>query len=110
MQAIYEDRMSVMLDDGKVPGFDKQGCWLTCHDGQRDMPKQFTKSEIGGERVDEGHQAQSDVRQYLPATRTDPTDWKSGKTVEEINRIRRRRVCRTVPVACASQPSGRHGR
>lgn len=24
MQAIYEDRMSVMLDDGKVPGFDKQ--------------------------------------------------------------------------------------
>jgi hypothetical protein len=36
---IYEDRMSIMIDDGKVPGFAKQGCWLTCHDGQRDMPK-----------------------------------------------------------------------
>jgi len=33
--------MTIMLDDGKVPGFAEQGCWLTCHDGQRDMAKQF---------------------------------------------------------------------
>ena len=38
---IYEDRMTVMMDDGKVPLFAQQGCWLTCHNGQRDMPKQF---------------------------------------------------------------------
>jgi hypothetical protein len=43
---IYEDRMSIMIDDGKVPGFAKQGCWLTCHDGLRDMPRQFTKEEV----------------------------------------------------------------
>ena len=34
---IYEDRLSLMVDDGKVPGFASQGCWLSCHDGQRDM-------------------------------------------------------------------------
>ena len=87
MQAIYEDRMSVMLDDGKVPGFDKQGCWLSCHDGQRDMPKQFTKSEIEANALMKAIK-RNDVRKYLPATRTDPSDWKSGKTVEEINRIK----------------------
>lgn len=27
---IYEDRMSIMIDDGKVPMFAQQGCWLTC--------------------------------------------------------------------------------
>ena len=37
--AVYEDRLSLMLDDGKVPGFARQGCWLTCHDGSRDMPR-----------------------------------------------------------------------
>ncbi|MBI2978134.1 MAG: hypothetical protein HYY38_04770, partial [Rhodospirillales bacterium] len=37
--AIYEDRLTIMLDDDKVPGFKNQGCWLTCHDGMRDMPK-----------------------------------------------------------------------
>ena len=41
--AIYEDRMTIMIDDGKVPMFAQQGCWLTCHEGERDMPKQFTK-------------------------------------------------------------------
>lgn len=87
MQGIYEDRMSVMLDDGKVPGFDKQGCWLTCHNGERDMPKQFTKSEIADNALMKAIK-RSDVRKYLPATRTDPTDWKTGKSVDEINRLK----------------------
>jgi len=47
---IYEDRMSIMLDDGKVAGFAQQGCWLSCHDGSRDAPKQFTKEEIAANR------------------------------------------------------------
>ena len=38
--ALYEDRFSIMLDDGKVPGFAQQGCWLTCHDGMRDTRNQ----------------------------------------------------------------------
>ena len=25
---LYEDRLAIMLDDGKVKGFAKQGCWL----------------------------------------------------------------------------------
>lgn len=84
---IYEDRMSVMIDDGKVPGFAQQGCWLTCHDGQRDMPKQFTKEEVAANPMLNAIK-KSDVRKYLPASRSEPTDWKTGKAAEELAKIK----------------------
>ena len=84
---IYEDRFSIMIDDGKVPGFAQQGCWLTCHDGQRDMPKQFTRDELLANELMKAIK-RTDVRKYLPSTRTDPMDWKTGKSLEEINKIK----------------------
>ena len=84
---IYEDRMSIMIDDGKVAGFAQQGCWLTCHDGSRDMPKQFTKEEVAANPLLTAIKKR-DVRKYLPDTRTDPSDWKTGKTVEEIAKLK----------------------
>jgi hypothetical protein len=84
---IYEDRMSIMIDDGKVAGFAQQGCWLTCHDGQRDMPKQFTKEEVAANPLLTAIK-KTDVRKYLPETRTDPSDWKTGKSVEEVARLK----------------------
>jgi len=86
-QGIYEDRMSIMIDDGKVAGFAKQGCWLTCHDGERDMPKQFTKAEVAANPLLTAIK-KGDVRKYLPDTRSDPSDWKTGKTVEEIAKLK----------------------
>jgi len=85
--AIYEDRMSVMIDDGKVGSFDKQGCWLTCHDGQRDSRNQFTKEEVAANALLTAIK-KGDVRKYLPETRTDPSDWKTGKSVEEIAKLK----------------------
>ncbi|MBI4988487.1 MAG: hypothetical protein HZC23_06655 [Rhodocyclales bacterium] len=84
---IYEDRMSIIIDDGKVPGFAKQGCWLTCHDGQRDMPKQFTKEEVAANALLTAIK-KNDVRKYLPDTRTNPSDWKTGKSVEDIAKLK----------------------
>jgi hypothetical protein len=84
---IYEDRMTLMIDDGKVPGFAAQGCWLTCHDGQRDMPRQFTKEEVAANALLTAIK-KNDVRKFLPATRTDPSDWKTGKSVDEIAAIK----------------------
>ena len=84
---IYEDRMSIMIDDGKVAGFAQQGCWLTCHDGQRDMPRQFTSAEVAANPLLTAIK-KSDVRKYLPDTRTDPSDWKTGKSVEEIAKLK----------------------
>ncbi len=84
---IYEDRMTVMIDDGKVPGFAQQGCWLTCHDGERDMPKQFTKEEVEANALLTAIK-KSDVRKYLPETRSNPSDWKTGKSVDDIAKIK----------------------
>jgi hypothetical protein len=87
MIGIYEDRMSIMIDDGKVAGFAQQGCWLSCHDGQRDMPKQFTKDEVAANALLTAIK-KSDVRKYLPESRNDPSDWKTGKTLDEIAKIK----------------------
>jgi len=84
---IYEDRMTIMIDDGKVPGFAQQGCWLTCHDGQRDMSRQFTAAEVKANALLTAIK-KTDVRKYLPETRTDPSDWKTGKSLEEIAKIK----------------------
>jgi len=85
--AIYEDRLTMMLDDGKVPGFAQQGCWLTCHDGSRDMPGAASKDQAAANPLMAAIK-KDDVRKYLPATRTEPSDWKTGKSVEEIAKIK----------------------
>lgn len=85
--AIYEDRMSMMIDDGKVPMFAEQGCWLTCHDGERDSRNVASKDEVAANEAMKAYK-RADVRKYLPASRNDPSDWKTGKSVEEIAKIK----------------------
>lgn len=85
---IYEDRMSMMIDDDSVPGFAKQGCWLTCHDGMRDTQKQPTADEVKANPLFKAL-GKSDVRKYLPSTRTDrDASWDKGKSPEEIAKIK----------------------
>ena len=79
---IYEDRMSLMIDDGKVAGFAKQGCWLTCHDGERDMPGVASKEDA------QKAIKKNDIRKYLPEARTNPSDWRTAKSPEEIAKIK----------------------
>lgn len=84
---IYEDRFSMLIDDGKVPNFDVHGCWISCHDGQRDMPNKAGKAEVKAHPIlgDAGLK-KKDVRKYLPSTRTD-SNWASTKTRAEIDQI-----------------------
>ena len=81
---IYEDRFSIMIDDGGVPAFANQGCWLTCHNGARDNPKFANRAAVEANPL---YQAlkQNDVRKYLPSTRTDTdASWDKGKSPDEI--------------------------
>lgn len=109
---LYEDRFSVMLDDGKVPRFAKQGCWLTCHNGMRDTRDQATGDVVKKHPLlgDAGLK-ESDVRKYLPSTRTGPNaSWDQTKSAEDIARIMAEggfldlmqwRVARSAPVGMA---------
>jgi len=85
---IYEDRMSMMIDDGTVPNFANQGCWLTCHNGERDNPDQPTTDEVKANPFFKAIK-KKDVRKYLPATRTDEeASWDKAKSLEEIAKIK----------------------
>ena len=84
--AIYEDRFSMLIDDGAVPNFATQGCWVTCHNGERDNPGQPSAAEVAANPY---YQAikRADVRKYLPATRTDAmASWDKGVSLDELNK------------------------
>lgn len=87
--AIYEDRLSIMMDDGTVPLFKEQGCWLTCHSSERDMPEVASSAEVKAHPLLGKVLKKKDVRKYLPASRTDESaSWDKTKSVEEIAQIK----------------------
>ena len=106
---IYEDRMSIMIDDGKVPGFAQQGCWLTCHDGERDMPNFADKEEVAANPLLSALK-KNDVRKYLPEHPHQPV----GLEHRQVGRRDRQdqgrgRLRRPDPVARAPLQPGGHG-
>jgi hypothetical protein len=85
---IYEDRLTMMIDDGSVPGFANQGCWLTCHNGERDMPGQPTAAAVKANPMLAAIK-RNDVRKYLPSTRTDAlASWDTGRSLAEIEKVK----------------------
>lgn len=110
--ALYEDRLAIMLDDGKVPLFEQQGCWLTCHDGMRDTRNQVVGDPVKKHPIlgDTGLK-ESDIRKYLGSTRTDPAaSWDKTKSAEEIAQVKAAggfldlwqwRVARSAPIGMA---------
>jgi len=87
---LYEDRLAIMLDDGSVPEFKAQGCWLTCHTGMRDMPDMASKAQVQADPVlGKGGLKQSDVRKFLPLSRTDDNaSWDKVKSAKEIAELK----------------------
>lgn len=87
---LYEDRLSMMIDDGSVENFAAQGCWLTCHQGMRDMPDEASKEQVQAHAVlGEGGLGEKDVRKYLPASRSDEeASWGATKSADEIAQIK----------------------
>jgi hypothetical protein len=86
--ALYEDRLSMLIDDGTVPNFQTQGCWLTCHNGERDNPNQPSAAAVAANPF---YQAikRADVRKYLPFTRTDANaSWDKGVTAEQLSQLK----------------------
>ena len=83
---LYEDRLTMMIDDGSVPMFAAQGCWLTCHTGMRDMGDEPTKDEIAANPIlGAGGLKKKDIRKYLPLSRTDDmSSWDATRLAEEI--------------------------
>ena len=87
--ALYEDRLTIMLDDGSVPMFAEQVCWLTCHDGMRDTPDVGSADAVTAHPLLGKVLKKKDVRKYLPSTRTDEgVSWDHTKSAEEIAKLK----------------------
>ncbi|NQV57758.1 MAG: hypothetical protein HQ503_17985 [Rhodospirillales bacterium] len=87
---LYEDRLAIILDDGKVKNFATQGCWVTCHTGMRDAPGMATKDQVEAQPLlGKGGLKKSDIRKYLASTRTDrKASWDKTKSKAEIAAIK----------------------
>ena len=85
---LYEDRFSIIVDDGKVPQFAQRGCWVTCHNGMRDTKDAVVGDPVKKHPLFSAGKYDADIRKYLPSTRTDPqASWDKTKSPEEIAKI-----------------------
>lgn len=70
----YEDRVTFLLDDGSVKGFEKFGGWLTVHMGTRHLPGAATSEEVEAHpHLGDDNLGRSDVRKFIPQSRSG--DW-----------------------------------
>lgn len=71
MPPSYEDRFSIMIGDaGNLPAFAKEGCWVTCHDDMRFMPRHPARAEVEAHPVlGKAAMNKRDIRKYLPQSR-----------------------------------------
>lgn len=87
--AIYEDRFSMMIDDGSIPMFAEQGCWLSCHTAMRDMPDVAKKEAVNAHALLGEKLKKKDVRKYLPSSRTDDnSSWDKLQPAEKITALK----------------------
>ncbi|MGF1697121.1 ethylbenzene dehydrogenase-related protein [Vibrio kyushuensis] len=87
---IYEDRFSIMIDDGKVDQFTQQGCWMSCHQGMRDLGQATARDVQALDVIGAGDLNKKDIRKYLPDTRIERygLNWDKVKTREEIDQLK----------------------
>jgi Ethylbenzene dehydrogenase len=96
----YEDRLAMLLDDpnnvstydGSGATFSQVGCWMTCHNSMRAMPRDVPRKAIDphpywgekGRRV-------GDIRKYLLISRVAQDDggaWDKVKPAADLNKLK----------------------
>ncbi|PLC53622.1 hypothetical protein CR155_12455 [Pollutimonas nitritireducens] len=88
-EGIYEDRVSMMVDDGSVPEFARYGGYITIGDSMRFFTHEAKKEEVEAHPYLGRKRKQEEVRKYLPATRTDINDWRSVVPEDELAALRK---------------------
>ena len=91
---LYEDRISMLLDDGSVQGFDRFGGFMLVHPGMRSLNSAAPADEVRAHSLLGEAMGRTDVRKYLPQSRngeyySDPARWDDTKTPEAIETMQR---------------------
>lgn len=83
-QGIYEDRVTMLVDDGGVPEFEKYGGYITVGDGMRFFAHQAPAEEVKAHPYLGRKKNQTEVGKHLPETRSDIADWSSVVPEERL--------------------------
>jgi hypothetical protein len=80
----YEDRVTMLVDDGRVPEFGRYGGYITVGAGMRFFTDQADKDEVAAHPHLGRKLGTNEVQKHLPETRHDPADWRSLKPEPEL--------------------------
>lgn len=96
----YEDRLAVMIgEQNSIPAYDgakvtfsQAGCFITCHESMRAMPREPSAAAVKAHPYwgEDGHK-RNDIRKYLLITRTRQDEdgaWDHLKSPEDLERLR----------------------
>jgi hypothetical protein len=83
-QHIYEDRVTMLVDDGSVPEFEKYGGYVTIGDRMRFFTSEANKKDVQNHAYLGAKLKQEEVRKHLPETRVDMADWRSVVPEEKL--------------------------
>ena len=108
----YEDRVSFLLDDGSVKGFEEFGGWLTVHTGMRTMPSEAPAETVQShDHYGADGLGKTDIRKYVPqacAGEWWENDWQAVRPPDELDRLKADGVFLDLPMwrAHRSNPKG----
>lgn len=108
----YEDRVSFLLDDGSVRGFEQFGGWLTVHTGMRSMPSEVPEETVRAhDHFGPAGLDKTDIRKYIPqACEGDwwENDWQHMRSPDELAQLKADGVFLDLPMwrAHRSNPKG----
>lgn len=88
-QGIYEDRVTMFVDDGSVPEFGKYGGYVTVGDRMQFFTNEATAEEVRAHPYLGQKRRQTEVGKHLPATRRDIGDWASVVPEDELAALRK---------------------
>jgi len=87
-QGIYEDRVTMLVDDGSVPEFGRYGGYVTIGNRMRFFTDEASAEEVAAHPYLGVKKGQTEVGKHLPATRRNINDWSSVVPEEELARLR----------------------
>ncbi|NGM67434.1 cytochrome C nitrite reductase [Natronolimnobius sp. AArcel1] len=108
----YEDRVSFLLDDGSVRGFEEFGGWLTVHTGMRSLPSEVSEQAVRAhDHFGDDGLEKTDIRKYIPQACGGEwweNDWRDVRSGAELEALKADGVFLDLPMwrAHRSQPKG----
>ena len=84
----YEDRVSMMIDDGSVPEFAKYGAYVMANPAMWPSADESLEDEVAAHPYLGAKKGQREVGKYLPSTRQRTSDWASVVPEPELARLR----------------------